>query len=179
MSAGKRDYQQDRHIAIPDFKPDHGGDDQVNCCLVGVFDGHKSEQAAVLAAAKMPGIIAARKLSQPLLCCKCTCLQIRLHRRSLFKAFPLRLQLNDILLLGKETEENFARLHVHLIAPFGLAIGMQHCLFLLSSYSYSLPSSCLIPVCLPENSFCIVTVCNASCLHCSLEACAVSRLRST
>ncbi|KAL3143222.1 hypothetical protein ABBQ38_002075 [Trebouxia sp. C0009 RCD-2024] len=57
---GKRNYQQDRHIAIPDFKPDHGGDDQVNCCLVGVFDGHKSEQAAVLAAAKMPGIIAAQ-----------------------------------------------------------------------------------------------------------------------
>lgn len=63
LNAGKRNYQQDRHIAIPDFKPDHGGDDQVNCCLVGVFDGHKSEQAAVLAAAKMPGIIAARKLS--------------------------------------------------------------------------------------------------------------------
>ena len=61
VNAGKRDYQQDRHIAIPDFKPDHGGHDQVNCCLVGVFDGHKSEQAAVLAAAKMPGIIAARK----------------------------------------------------------------------------------------------------------------------
>lgn len=59
--AGKRDYQQDRHIAIPDFKPNHGGHDQVSCCLVGVFDGHKSEQAAELAAAKMPGIIAARK----------------------------------------------------------------------------------------------------------------------
>ena len=61
--AGKRDYQQDRHIAIPNFKPNHGGDGQVSCCLVGVFDGHKSEQAAELAAAKMPGIIAARKLS--------------------------------------------------------------------------------------------------------------------
>ena len=61
--AGKRDYQQDRHIAIPDFKPNHGGHDQVSCCLVGVFDGHKSEQAAELAASKMPGIIAARKLS--------------------------------------------------------------------------------------------------------------------
>ncbi len=59
--AGKREYQQDRHIALPDFKPRHGGDDQVNCCLVGVFDGHKSEQAAELAAAKMPGIIADRK----------------------------------------------------------------------------------------------------------------------
>lgn len=55
---GKREYQQDRHIALPDFKPRHGGEDQVNCCLVGVFDGHKSEQAAELAAAKMPGIIA-------------------------------------------------------------------------------------------------------------------------
>ncbi len=58
---GKREYQQDRHIALPDFKPRHGGEDQVNCCLVGVFDGHKSEQAAELAAAKMPGIIADRK----------------------------------------------------------------------------------------------------------------------
>lgn len=63
--AGKRDYQQDRHIAIPDFKPTHGAHDQVNCCLVGVFDGHKSEQAAELAAAKMPGIIADRELLHP------------------------------------------------------------------------------------------------------------------
>ncbi len=33
----------------------------MNCCLVGVFDGHKSEQAAELAVAKMPGILADRK----------------------------------------------------------------------------------------------------------------------
>lgn len=58
---GKRDYQQDRYLILPDFKPEHRGDEQVNCCLVAVFDGHKSEQAAQLAKNKMPGILGARK----------------------------------------------------------------------------------------------------------------------
>ena len=59
---GKREYQQDRYLVLPDFKPKHGGEEQVNCCLVAVFDGHKSEQAAQIAKNTMPNILGDRKL---------------------------------------------------------------------------------------------------------------------
>lgn len=61
-ATGKREYQQDRYLVLPDFKPKHGGDEQVSCCLVAVFDGHKSEQAAQIAKNTMPQILGERKI---------------------------------------------------------------------------------------------------------------------
>lgn len=60
-ATGKREYQQDRYLVLPDFKPKHGGDEQVSCCLVAVFDGHKSEQAAQIAKNTMPQFLGERK----------------------------------------------------------------------------------------------------------------------
>lgn len=70
LNAGKRDYQQDRYLVLPDFKPKHGDDEQVNCCLVAVFDGHKSEQAAQIAKTVMPQILGERELQ---CCCSLSC----------------------------------------------------------------------------------------------------------
>jgi serine/threonine protein phosphatase PrpC len=52
---GQRPYQQDRFVTIPDYMQ---GEHSVRRSLAAIFDGHKTEQAAEIATAQLPKILA-------------------------------------------------------------------------------------------------------------------------